>query len=198
MSVEWRQKRFGTSVVRLTEEREQDALSDRDGLVRQLQVEFKGSPGRRVSLSGRTSVLLSELAPTRSRVRSRLKGRVAVGRRLKLTGEAEYDLFGNRAAAASIGKVGVGGDVWGREQRQPVGPDATAEEQFASWNPFIANSGTYTLEGSTLTLHIGVAKVAGVMGTSTTVEVEFDGDALLLTGDIEGATGSRQRWVRVN
>ena len=111
VSVEWRQKRFGTSVVRLTEEREQDALSDRDGLVRQLQVEFKGSPGRRVSLSGRTSVLLSELAPTRSRVRSRLKGRVAVGGRLKLTGEAEYDLFGNRAAAASIGKVGVGGDV---------------------------------------------------------------------------------------
>ena len=112
LSVEWRQKRFGKSVVRLTEEREQDALSDREGrLVRQLQVEFKGSRGERVSLSGRTSVLLSELAPGRSRVRSRLKGRVAVGGRLELTGEAEYDLFGHRAGAASIGEVGVGGDV---------------------------------------------------------------------------------------
>ena len=112
LSVEWRQKRFGKSVVRLTEEREQDALSDREGrLVRQLQVEFKGRPGQRVSLSGRTSVLLSELAPSRSRVRSRLKGRVTVGGRLELTGEAEYDLFGNRAAAVSIGEVGVGGDV---------------------------------------------------------------------------------------
>ena len=88
--------------------------------------------------------------------------------------------------------------VRGREPRQPIGPDATPAEQLASWNPFIANSGTYTLEGSTLTLDIVVAKVAGVMGTSTTVEVEFDGDALLLTGDIEGATSSRQRWVRVN
>ena len=87
-------------------------MSDRDGhLVRQLQVEFNGRPVTRVSLSGRTSVLLSELAPSRSRVRSRLKGRVAVGGRLDLTGEAEYDLFGNRAAAASIGAVRVGGDV---------------------------------------------------------------------------------------
>ena len=112
VSVEWRQQRFGTSVVRLTEEREQDALSDRNGrLVRQLQVEFNGRPSQRVSLSGRTSVMLSELAPSRSRVRSRLKGRVAVGGRLDLTGEAEYDLFGNRAAAASIGEVRVGGDV---------------------------------------------------------------------------------------
>ena len=112
LSVEWRQKRFGTSVVRLTKEREQDALSDREGhLVRQLQVEFKGSPGQRVSLSGRTSVLLSELAPNRSRVRSGLKAHVAVGGRLELTGEAEYDLVGSQAAAASIGEVGVGGDV---------------------------------------------------------------------------------------
>ena len=53
LSVEWRQKRFGTSVVRLSEEREQDALSDRNSrLVRQLQVEFNGRPGQRVSLSG--------------------------------------------------------------------------------------------------------------------------------------------------
>ena len=78
---------------------------------RQLQFEFKGSPGERVSLSGRTSVWLSELAPDRSRVRSRLKGRVAVGGRLELTAEAEYDLFGTRAAAASIGQVRLGGDI---------------------------------------------------------------------------------------
>ena len=112
LSVEWRHKRFGNSVVRLTEEREQGALSAHEGrLARQLQVEFKGSPGERVSLSGRTSVLLSELAPGRSRVRSQLKGRVAVGGRLALTGEAEYDLFGNQAAAVSVGEIGVGGDV---------------------------------------------------------------------------------------
>ena len=112
LKVEWRQKRLGQSVVQLTEKRERDALSDREGRPeRQLQVEFKGSSGERLSLSGRTSVVLSGLAPDRSRLRSRLKGSIAVGGRLELTGEAEYDLFGNRAAAASIGKVGVGGDV---------------------------------------------------------------------------------------
>ena len=56
-------------------------------------------------------MLLSEFAPGRSRVRSRLKGRVAVGSRLELTGETEYDLFGNQAGSASIGEVGVGGEV---------------------------------------------------------------------------------------
>lgn len=112
LRVEWRQKRLGQTVVRLTQEREQDALSNHEGpLERQLQVEFKGRPGNRVSLSGRTSVLLSKLEPTRSRVRYRLKGHVAVGGRIELTGEAEYDLFGGRDAVASIGEVGVGSDV---------------------------------------------------------------------------------------
>ena len=112
LNVEWRQEGLWDLVVRLTEEREQDVLSDREGhLVRQLQMEFKGRSGERVSLSVRTSVVLSQLAADRSRVRSRLKGRVAVGRRLELTGEGEYDLFDSRAAAGSIGKVRVGGDI---------------------------------------------------------------------------------------
>ena len=111
LSLEWTQKKFGKSVVRLTQEREQDA-GDRDSrFERQLQVEFKGNPAKRLSLSGRTSVMLSTLAPNRSRVRSRLKGRVDIGDRLELTAQAEYDLFGTRAAFASFGKVGVGGEI---------------------------------------------------------------------------------------
>ncbi len=110
--LEWRQKHLGESVVRLTQERQRDLLSDGDGrLTRQLQFEYEGSSSERVSLSGRTSFFLSQLAANRSRVRSRLKGRVAVGGGLALSGEAEYDLFGNRAAMASIGKVRLGGDV---------------------------------------------------------------------------------------
>ncbi len=112
LQLEWRQKHIGESVVRLTQERQRDLLSDGGGrLVRQLQFEYEGSRGERVSLSGRTSFFLSQLAADRSRVRSRLKGRVALGGRLELTGEAEYDLFGNRAATASIGKVRLGGDL---------------------------------------------------------------------------------------
>ena len=140
LNVEWRQDSLGKSVVRLTEEREQDTLSDGEGrLVRQLQVEFKGSPGKRVSLSGRTSVVLSELAPDRSRVRSRLKGRVAVGGRLELTGEAEYNLFGNRAAAGRIGEVRVGGDI--------ALSDRTTLHLVYSRDPFTPVSRSQRLEG---------------------------------------------------
>ena len=140
LKVEWRQEGFGQSVIRLTEERERKALSDREGrLVRQLQVELEGRPGARVSLTGRTSVLLSELAPDRSRVRSRVKGRVAVGGRLELTGEAEYDLFGNRAAAASIGKVRVGGDL--------ALSDRTTLHLVYSRDPRTPASGFQQLEG---------------------------------------------------
>ena len=125
LQLEWRQVHIGESVVRLTQERERDLWSDGGGrLVRQLQLEYEGSPGDRVSLSGRTSFFLSQLAPDRSRVRSRLKGSVAVGSRLALSGEAEYDLFGNRAATASIGKVRLGGGS------RPVGPNHTASRVF--------------------------------------------------------------------
>ena len=78
LQLEWRQEHIGKSVVRLTQERQRDLLSDGGGrLVRQLQVELKGR----------------------------------VGGRLALSGEAEYDLFGHRAATASIGKVRLGGDI---------------------------------------------------------------------------------------
>ena len=97
--------------MRLTQERQRDLLADDGGrFVRQLQLVYHGSPGDRVSLNGRTSVVLSQLAADRARVRSRLQGRVAVGGWLELTGEAEYDLFGHRAAV-SYGKVRVGGDI---------------------------------------------------------------------------------------
>ena len=91
--------------------RKQVTDRSRDRRTDQWQLEYKGSPGERVSLSGRTSVFLSQLAANRSRVRSRLKARVAVSGRLALSGKAEYDLFDNRAATASIGKVRLGGDI---------------------------------------------------------------------------------------
>ena len=120
LQLEWRQEHIGKSVVRLTQERQRELLSDGGGrLVRQLQLTYEGSPGERVSLNGRTSVFLSQLAADQPRVRSRLQGRVAVGGRLELTGEAEYDLFGHRAAA-SYGKVPCGGGY------RPVGPNHTA------------------------------------------------------------------------
>ena len=78
LQLEWRQEHIGKSVVRLTQKRQRDLLSDGGGrLVRQLQLELKG----------------------------RVSGRLA------LSGKAEYDLFDNRAATASIGKVRLGGDI---------------------------------------------------------------------------------------
>ena len=78
LQLEWRQEHIGESVVRLTQKRQRDLLSDDGGrLVRQLQLDLKGR----------------------------------VGGRLALSGAAEYDLFDNRAATASIGKVRLGGDI---------------------------------------------------------------------------------------
>ena len=76
--------------------RKQVTDRSRDRRTDQWQFEYKGSPGERVSLSGRTSVFLSQLAANRSRVRSRLKARVAVGggmsrELLKLSGSLVHD-----------------------------------------------------------------------------------------------------------
>ena len=84
------------------------------------------------------------------------------------------------------------------EPRRPTDQSATPEEILAAWGPFIANSGTYTVDGSTLTFQVVVAKVPAAMRTSTTVEVRFEGDSLWLSGEsVEGATDTRQRWIRV-
>ena len=83
------------------------------------------------------------------------------------------------------------------EPREPLGDSPTPEQLVQSIGPFISNSGTYTLSGSTLTLQIDVAKVVGVIGSSATAEVEFDGNSIWLTGTLEGING-RQRWERVN
>ena len=84
------------------------------------------------------------------------------------------------------------------ENPRPAIPDsATSEQQFESWQPFVSNSGTYSLDGSTLTLRLEVAKVVGAMNTSSTAEVRFEDDSVWITGNLEGED-SRQRWVRVN
>ncbi len=83
------------------------------------------------------------------------------------------------------------------EPRQLLGDAPTPEQQIESWTPFIANSGRYSLMGSTLTFQITVAKVVAAMGTEATAQVEFEGDSLWLTGMLEGEE-TRQRWIRAN
>ena len=83
------------------------------------------------------------------------------------------------------------------DPREPVGDSPTPEQQVASWAPFIANSGTYTIEGATLTLQPTVAKVVGAIGNPMTAQVRFEGDSVRLSGVLEGAD-SQQRWERVD
>ena len=57
--------------------------------------------------------------------------------------------------------------VRSEQPRQPVGNSPTPEQQFESWQPFVANSGTYTFDGSTLTFRVEVAEWEGyVVGAS--------------------------------
>ena len=67
------------------------------------------------------------------------------------------------------------GLVTGNERPQ-LGENATDAERLAAFTPFIANGGTYTLDGSTLTLQLSVAKNPNAMNATRTSEVRFEGD----------------------
>ena len=56
------------------------------------------------------------------------------------------------------------------------------EETIASFNSFIANSGSYESSGSSITMHPIVARVPDVMGITIEVEYQLNGETLVLTG----------------
>lgn len=58
--------------------------------------------------------------------------------------------------------------------------DAEKMARYEAWDAFTANSGTYQISGSTLTIRPMVAKNPGVMGTSATREFKIDGKMLTL------------------
>jgi hypothetical protein len=73
----------------------------------------------------------------------------------------------------------------------------TDTERVAVWEPFVANSGTYTVSGSTFTFTPVVAKMPSASRSPVTLQFTVNGNELVLTGNAEGATDTMQRWVRV-
>jgi hypothetical protein len=74
--------------------------------------------------------------------------------------------------------------------------DAEKIARFEQWNPFGANSGTYDLNGTTLTRRPIVAKNVTVMTTNPPIVAEFtlNGDTLvLITKSAEGQPASETR-----
>jgi hypothetical protein len=57
----------------------------------------------------------------------------------------------------------------------------TVEELQAAWGPFQANSGTYEMAGTTLTVRPLVAKAPSVQGGLTRYTMKLDGNNLWLT-----------------
>ena len=86
LQLEWRQEHIGKSVVRLTQKRQRDLLSDDSGrLVRQLQLELKGRVGGRLTLSGKAAYdLFDSRAATASIGKVRLGGDIALSDRTTL------------------------------------------------------------------------------------------------------------------
>ena len=112
--IEWKQNRSWSSAVRFVRGRAGRTSGPQSGIMpRQLQVEFKGTPGlaERVTLEWRSAIPLSRPASTDSRAKSRLKGKVAVTRATTLTGQADYEMFSDAAAAFSFRSVRVGAEV---------------------------------------------------------------------------------------
>jgi hypothetical protein len=55
---------------------------------------------------------------------------------------------------------------------------ATPEQLTAMWGPFVAQMGTYELNGDVLTMTILVAKNKGKMGSKEIQRVKVDGDIM--------------------
>jgi hypothetical protein len=67
--------------------------------------------------------------------------------------------------------------IAGNNPRPDVDPaKATDAEIVASWRPFVAQSGTYEVSGTTLTIHLIVAKVTGRMHPDSYATFTFKRD----------------------
>ena len=71
--------------------------------------------------------------------------------------------------------------VNGDTARPAVPKNATAADVWAFVTPFVANSGTYEIRGSTLAIRPIVAKDPGVMGRFLFYAFKLEGNALTLT-----------------
>jgi hypothetical protein len=79
--------------------------------------------------------------------------------------------------------------------------DAEKIARFTEWSPFVANSGTYEIKGSTVIRHPIVAKSADVMNSQTPLTDEFklEGANTLRLNPAGNRSGIRPRtkWIRV-
>ena len=97
VEIEWQQKILGSSVVRFVQRRERQGSSARPGpSTTLLEFDIKRAPSsdKRFDFLWRGAIAMSGRAADKSRVHSIVKSHFRLTARIKLTGEAEYDLFG--------------------------------------------------------------------------------------------------------
>ena len=91
--------------------------------------------------------------------------------------------------------------VWPGDGPRPEAsgfPDVSDADWRAVMTSIRANSGTYELDGTTLTEHRLLAMNPVAMGQSGTFEVRLEGDTLWLTGEnADGTVTTTERWLRV-
>ena len=89
-------------------------------------------------------------------------------------------------------------NVLGNESRPLLGENATDAERLAAFTPFSAHGGTYTLDGSTVTVNTTIHKNPNAMNRTFPVEVRFEGDdTFWLTFQVGGGTiDVTEKWVR--
>ncbi len=85
-----------------------------------------------------------------------------------------------------------------RPDFQP-GADVSDEDIVAAFNSFVGQSGSYEVSGSTITLHVMVARVPGAMGNTAEIEYRFEDDTLYLTQTQPPGSGNvvHRRLVRL-
>lgn len=75
--------------------------------------------------------------------------------------------------------------------------DAEKLARFAAWDEFTANSGTYEVSGSTLTIHPVVAKNPQVMGVPQTREFKVEGKTLTVVQKSPAGQPASQTTTRL-
>lgn len=73
----------------------------------------------------------------------------------------------------------------------------TDQEKIAAFDSFVANTGTYEVTGSTLTIRPIVARYPNFMGGSDELPFRIEGNTLWLTGQLPGPKFSRFKLIRV-
>jgi hypothetical protein len=83
-------------------------------------------------------------------------------------------------------------------ERPTTAPESlTDADKIKLFDTVIANTGTYDISGTTLTLHVQIAKIQAVIGRTSTSDFSVKGKTLVRTMTSDPAKGAKLTYERI-